>query len=97
MANYKSNLSGAAIWSAVAAVGMGASAYHGYKRNVAKDPLLWGLWWAFTGALVPIVTVPIAIAQGFAKPASAPALAPPPPPEAPPPPGVEGYGAYYMQ
>lgn len=58
------------VWAAAAAVAMGASAYHGYKRNEAGDnPILWALWWGFWGALIPIITVPVALAQGFAKPA----------------------------
>lgn len=58
------------VWAAAAAVAMGASAYHGYKRNEpGGNPVAWALWWGFWGALLPIITVPIALAQGFAKPA----------------------------
>lgn len=57
------------VWAAVAAVAMGASAYHGYKRNEpGGNPVAWALWWGFWGALIPIITVPVALAQGFAKP-----------------------------
>lgn len=44
--------------------GAGSSAYHGYKRNRSIG---WAIWWGFMGALFPIFTVPIAIAQGFGK------------------------------
>jgi hypothetical protein len=58
------------VWAAVAAVAMGASAYHGYKRNEpGGNPVAWALWWGFWGALIPIITVPVALAQGFAEPA----------------------------
>ena len=58
------------VWAAAAAVAMGASAYHGYKRNEpGGNPVAWALWWGFWGALLPIITVPVALAQGFAKPA----------------------------
>jgi hypothetical protein len=81
--DYKKNPGAADLWAAAAAVAMGASAYHGYKRNEpGGSPIGWALWWGFWGALVPIITVPIALAQGFAEPKQ---------PEA-----VEGYGSYYQ-
>ena len=52
------------LWSLLSTAGVAASAYHGYKRN---NSVGWGIAWAFLGGLVPIVTVPIAIAQGFGK------------------------------
>lgn len=67
--SYNPNLSGGDVWAALGAIGMGASAYHGYKRNEqAGNPVAWALWWGFWGALLPIITVPVALAQGFAKP-----------------------------
>jgi hypothetical protein len=58
------------VWAAAAAVAMGASAYHGYKRNEpGGNPVAWALWWGFWGALLPIITIPVALAQGFAEPA----------------------------
>jgi hypothetical protein len=42
-----------------------ALAYHGYKRN---NSVGWAIGWFFFGALWPI-SVPVALAQGFAKPA----------------------------
>jgi len=44
-----------------------AMAYHGYKRN---NSLGWALVWALLGGAVPIIGVPVALAQGFAKPKS---------------------------
>jgi hypothetical protein len=43
---------------------MGASVYHGYKRNQSVG---WALAWGLFGAVAPIVAVPIALAQGFGK------------------------------
>lgn len=40
------------------------SAYHGYKRN---ESIGWAIGWFFLGALVPPITLPIALAQGFGK------------------------------
>lgn len=53
------------VYSALAIVSTGLSAYHGYKRN---DSVGWALWWGFCGALFPVVTPAIAFAQGFGKP-----------------------------
>ncbi len=39
--------------------------YHGYRRN--NDSVLWGLSWAAGGFVCPVVTVPFAVSQGFAK------------------------------
>lgn len=41
-----------------------ASAYHGYKRTRS---LGWTLVWAAAGLFIPIVTIPVALAQGFGK------------------------------
>lgn len=42
----------------------GASAYHGYRRNKSVG---WAVWWGFCGAIFPIITPAVAIAQGFGK------------------------------
>ncbi len=42
-----------------------ALTYHGYKRN---DSVGWALVWGILGGIVWPITVPIAVAQGFAKP-----------------------------
>ena len=47
------------------AAAIAASAYHGYKRN---DSIGWALVWGAMGALLPLVTVPVAFAQGFGQP-----------------------------
>ena len=41
-----------------------AGIYHGYKRN---DSIGWALWWGIMGAAFPIITIPIALAQGFGE------------------------------
>lgn len=46
-----------------------ASVYHGYKRNEADNPVAWALAWGVAGTLLPVVTIPVAIAQGFGEPA----------------------------
>lgn len=69
--DYRGNPDMKDVWAAAAALAMGASAYHGYKRNeVSGNPILWAVWWGFWGALLPIITVPVALAQGFAKPSA---------------------------
>lgn len=54
----------AIFWSLLATVAAGASAYHGYKRN---DSIGWGVAWGLLGGIAPIITVPIALAQGFGR------------------------------
>ena len=53
-----------ALWGIVSVVAMGASAYHGYKRN---ESIGWAIGWGLLGAMFPIITVPVAIAQGFGQ------------------------------
>ena len=53
------------FWAVAGTISMAASAYHGYKRN---DSVGWAIGWGLLGALFPIITPTIAIAQGFAKP-----------------------------
>jgi hypothetical protein len=52
-------------WYALGALSVGASLFHGYRRN---DSIGWGLWWGFMGGIFPVVTPAIALAQGFGKP-----------------------------
>ena len=54
------------VWQAIGIASVGASAYHGYKRN---NSLGWGIGWGILGGLFPILTPAIALAQGFGKPA----------------------------
>jgi len=56
-----------ALWGVASAASMAASAYHGVKRN--RGSAGWGVAWGLSGALFPVITPAIAIAQGFAKPA----------------------------
>jgi len=56
-------------WAAYTAA-VGASVYHGYKRNQADNPIFWALMWGVAGSIVPVITVPVAIAQGFGEPSS---------------------------
>jgi hypothetical protein len=46
-------------------IGVAVGAYHGYKRNNSAG---WAIAWALAGGLAPIITVPIALAQGLGKP-----------------------------
>ncbi len=52
------------IWGVLSTASFAASVYHGYKRN---DSLGWGIWWGFMGALFPVITPTIAVAQGFGQ------------------------------
>jgi hypothetical protein len=52
------------IWGALSTVSMAAGAYHGYKRNSSVG---WALWWGAMGAMFPVITPTIAVAQGFGK------------------------------
>lgn len=54
-------------WSLLSMAGAGLAAYHGYKRNHEDTGAAVG--WGLLGALFPIVTVPVALAQGYGKPA----------------------------
>ena len=44
--------------------GVGAGAYHGYKRN---NSVGWAIGWALLGGVFPIITIPLSLAQGFGK------------------------------
>lgn len=56
-----------AVWGALSTASMAASAYHGVKRN--NGSVSSGIWWGLCGALFPVVTPVIALAQGYAEPA----------------------------
>lgn len=51
-------------YAAASVVGTAAGAYHGYRRTGSVG---WAIGWAVMGALFPIVTIPVALAQGFGK------------------------------
>jgi hypothetical protein len=50
------------LWAIAAAASIGASAYHGYKRNQSVG---WAVIWGVLGGLFPIITPAIALGQGF--------------------------------
>jgi hypothetical protein len=50
----------------IVAASAALSAYHGFKRN--DDSAGWGLTWGLLGALFPIITPLVALAEGFAVP-----------------------------
>lgn len=52
------------VYSLIALVAGGASAYHGYRRN---DSVGWAVVWYLMGAWFPFITLPVAFAQGYAK------------------------------
>jgi hypothetical protein len=49
---------------AIGTVGAGAAAYHGYKRTGSVG---WAIGWALLGGMFPVVTIPVALAQGSGK------------------------------
>lgn len=51
-------------WSVLSTVSSGLSAYHGYMRTQSVG---WAVGWALVGGLFPVITLPVAIAQGFGK------------------------------
>lgn len=58
------------VWvahSLVAMLGGAAGAYHGYMRNRSVG---WAIWWFLMGSWFPLITVPVALAQGYAQRAS---------------------------
>jgi len=46
--------------------GMGFAAFHGYRRNRSVG---WAIGWGILGAIFPIITNVIALAEGYAQPA----------------------------
>lgn len=48
----------------IAMAATAALAYHGYKRN---NSIGWAIGWVLIGGLAPVIALPIAFAQGFAK------------------------------
>lgn len=52
-------------WGVASTVSAAACVYHGYKRN---NSVGWALVWGFFGAIAPVITPVIAIAEGFGEP-----------------------------
>lgn len=56
----------AAIYGVLSTASMAASVYHGYRRRgTISNALVWGAM----GALFPVITPAVALAQGFGEPA----------------------------
>ena len=55
-----------AAWRVASLSGTAIGAYHGYKRN--QGSVGWAIGWALLGGLFPVITVPIAFAQGIGDP-----------------------------
>lgn len=53
------------FYNVLSLVGMGAGVYHGYKRN--DDSIGWAVAWGIFGGLLPVISIPISLAQGFGK------------------------------
>lgn len=64
LANEQTNRNYVTFGWLVGTAGAIGGAYHGYKRNRSVG---WAIWWGLMGALFPIFTIPIAVAQGFGK------------------------------
>jgi len=52
------------VYSIASFIGMVGGAYHGYKRTKSAG---WAFGWALFGGALPIIAIPIALAQGFGK------------------------------
>ena len=50
------------LYTALALATTMASVYHGYKRN---DSIGWALGWGLFGSALPVVAIPVMLAQGF--------------------------------
>ena len=42
-----------------------SGAYHGYKRH---NSVGWAIGWAILGGMLPVITIPLSLAEGYAKP-----------------------------
>lgn len=51
-------------YGVIATASMAVSAYHGYKRN---NSVGWALVWGAFGAVFPVITPVIAVAEGYGK------------------------------
>ena len=55
-------------WRLLGVAGAGLGAYHGYKRHEGHHPGWYGFLWFIYGGLLPVLAIPVAFAQGYAKP-----------------------------
>lgn len=51
-------------YSIISSVASVAGAYHGYRRN---NSLGWAIAWFFLSGMFPLIAMPVAFAQGYAK------------------------------
>lgn len=63
-AAWVTKLWGSPLYSLLRTASFAVSTFHGYKRNGSVG---WAIWWGLMGALFPIITPTIALAQGFGK------------------------------
>lgn len=54
------------LWDIACVAGATMGIYHGYKRN--QGSVGWALGWGALGAVLPIVAIPLMLAEGFAEP-----------------------------
>jgi hypothetical protein len=52
------------LWTLLSMASAGASAFHGYRRNQSVG---WAVAWGAAGAVFPVITPAIAVAQGFGE------------------------------
>lgn len=55
------------LFALASLAGGAAGAYHGYKRSGSWGP---AIGWSLGGSILPVIVVPVMLAQGFAKPKS---------------------------
>lgn len=55
------------VFSLLGLAGTALGAYHGYRRN--RGSIGWAIGWGLLGGMFPVITVPVALAQGYGKPA----------------------------
>lgn len=56
------------VGTLIATAGLVGGLVHGFKRN--RGSVGWAVWWGLMGGLFPIITIPVALLQGYGKPAS---------------------------
>lgn len=62
---------GGATGDVLSLFGAALAGYHGYARNRGRSAIPWALAWGAAGYLLPVVFVPAAFVQGYARPAGA--------------------------
>lgn len=55
-------------YSLASIAGATTGAYHGYRRN--NGSVGWAIGWFIFGGILPFLSVPISLAEGFGKPAA---------------------------